>query len=155
MNKGMSAKQPDYRKLFYDSPLARLIIGQDEKGRDCIIQANKSALKYFQTDCAHMTGKPFAPFLDLANTDHILQALSVCRMSKVSVSIQVVPKTSDLIQVQSFQLTPVIEDDGTVLKPGDWIVYEPGTYHNTRTVTGCLLLGLDWDPPAGTASAQA
>ena len=40
-----------------------------------------------------------------------------------------------------------IEDDGTVLKAGDWIVYEPGTRHNTRTVTGCLLLGLDWDPP--------
>ncbi len=40
-----------------------------------------------------------------------------------------------------------IEDDGTVLKPGDWVVYEPGGYHGTRTVTGCLLLGLDWDPP--------
>lgn len=40
-----------------------------------------------------------------------------------------------------------IEDDGTVLKTGDWIVYEPGTRHSTRTVTGCLLLGLDWDPP--------
>lgn len=40
-----------------------------------------------------------------------------------------------------------IEDDGTVLKPGDWIVYEAGTWHNTRTETGCLLLGLDWDPP--------
>ena len=40
-----------------------------------------------------------------------------------------------------------IEDDGTVLKAGDWIVYEAGTRHNTRTVTGCLLLGLDWDPP--------
>jgi mannose-6-phosphate isomerase-like protein (cupin superfamily) len=40
-----------------------------------------------------------------------------------------------------------IEEDGTVLKPGDWIVYEPGTRHSTRTVTGCLLLGLDWDPP--------
>ena len=39
-----------------------------------------------------------------------------------------------------------IEDDGTVLKRGDWIVYEAGTRHNTRTVTGCLLLGLDWDP---------
>lgn len=22
-----------------------------------------------------------------------------------------------------------------------------GTRHSTRTVTGCLLLGLDWDPP--------
>jgi mannose-6-phosphate isomerase-like protein (cupin superfamily) len=40
-----------------------------------------------------------------------------------------------------------IEDDGTVLRPGDWVVYEPGTRHSTRTVTGCLLLGLDWDPP--------
>jgi quercetin dioxygenase-like cupin family protein len=39
-----------------------------------------------------------------------------------------------------------IEEDGTVLKPGDWIVYEPGSRHSTRTVTGCLLLGLDWDP---------
>jgi mannose-6-phosphate isomerase-like protein (cupin superfamily) len=40
-----------------------------------------------------------------------------------------------------------IEDDGAVLKAGDWIVCEPGTRHNTRTVTGCLLFGLDWDPP--------
>lgn len=37
--------------------------------------------------------------------------------------------------------------DGPVLKPGDWVVYEPGTRHSTRTVTGCLLLGLDWDLP--------
>ncbi len=40
-----------------------------------------------------------------------------------------------------------IEHDGTVLRPGDWIVYEPGSYHGTRTETGCLLLGIDWDPP--------
>jgi len=40
-----------------------------------------------------------------------------------------------------------IEHDGTVLRPGDWIVYEPGSYHATRTETGCLLVGLDWDPP--------
>ena len=40
-----------------------------------------------------------------------------------------------------------IEADGTVLKAGDWIIYEPGTRHSTRTETGCLLLGLDWDPP--------
>ena len=40
--------------------------------------------------------------------------------------------------------------DGTVLRPGDWIVYEPGSQHGTRTETGCLLLGIDWDPPAGS-----
>jgi mannose-6-phosphate isomerase-like protein (cupin superfamily) len=41
-----------------------------------------------------------------------------------------------------------IESDGTVLNPGDWTVYEPGSSHNTRTETGCLLLGIDWDPPS-------
>jgi len=40
-----------------------------------------------------------------------------------------------------------IEPDGTVLRAGDWVVYEPGSQHGTRTETGCLLLGLDWDPP--------
>jgi mannose-6-phosphate isomerase-like protein (cupin superfamily) len=40
----------------------------------------------------------------------------------------------------------LIESDGTVLNAGDWIVYEPGSDHHTRTEIGCLLLGIDWDP---------
>ena len=43
----------------------------------------------------------------------------------------------------------LIESDGTILESGDWIVYEPGSDHHTRTDTGCLLLGLDWDPAPG------
>ena len=38
----------------------------------------------------------------------------------------------------------VIESDGTVLKPGTFVHYEPGTHHNSRTETGCLLIGVDW-----------
>lgn len=41
----------------------------------------------------------------------------------------------------------LIESDGTVLKKGDFISYRPGTRHSSRTETGCLLAGLDWDPP--------
>ncbi len=40
-----------------------------------------------------------------------------------------------------------IEDDGTVLKAGDWIVYGPKRFHGTRAVTGCVLPGLGWKPP--------
>jgi len=39
-----------------------------------------------------------------------------------------------------------IDDDGTMLNAGDWIVYEPGSRHTTRTETGCVLLGIDWEP---------
>ena len=37
----------------------------------------------------------------------------------------------------------LIESDGTVLKEGDFINYAPGTYHNSRTENGCLLIGLN------------
>ena len=39
----------------------------------------------------------------------------------------------------------LIEDDGTILKPGDFVTYPKGTRHNSRTDTGCLLIGIDHD----------
>jgi uncharacterized cupin superfamily protein len=41
----------------------------------------------------------------------------------------------------------LIESDGHVLKRGDLVTYAPGTRHNSRTETGCLLIGFDWDRP--------
>ncbi len=41
----------------------------------------------------------------------------------------------------------LIESDGTVLKHGDLVTYAPGSHHNSRTETGCLLIGFDWDRP--------
>ena len=40
----------------------------------------------------------------------------------------------------------LIESDGTVLKKGDFVSYLPDSYHNSRTETGCLLIGHDRDP---------
>ena len=41
----------------------------------------------------------------------------------------------------------LIESDGTVLKAGDFVHYDPGTHHNSRTESGCLLIGGDWLAP--------
>ena len=38
----------------------------------------------------------------------------------------------------------LIEPDGKVLGRGDFVHYEPGTHHNSRTETGCFLIGCDW-----------
>ena len=45
----------------------------------------------------------------------------------------------------------LIESDGRVLGPGDFVHYEPGTRHNSRTETGCLLIGCNWGDNADTA----
>jgi len=42
----------------------------------------------------------------------------------------------------------MVESDGTVLKPGDYVIYEPGTEHNSRTVNGCIIVGFDYPVPA-------
>jgi len=39
----------------------------------------------------------------------------------------------------------LIESDGTTYGVGDFIHYDPGTHHNSRTVGGCLLIGVDWN----------
>jgi anti-sigma factor ChrR (cupin superfamily) len=41
----------------------------------------------------------------------------------------------------------IIESDGTVLGPGDYIIYEPGSEHNSRTENGCLVIGFDFPSP--------
>lgn len=41
----------------------------------------------------------------------------------------------------------LIESDGIELGPGDYVIYEPGTEHNSRTVNGCTLIGFDYPAP--------
>jgi len=38
----------------------------------------------------------------------------------------------------------LVESDGTELGPGDFVIYEPGTEHNSRTVNGCFMVGFDY-----------
>ena len=38
----------------------------------------------------------------------------------------------------------LIDDDGTVFRAGDFISYAPGTRHNSRTETGCVLAVFEW-----------
>ena len=51
----------------------------------------------------------------------------------------------------------LIENDGTVLRNRDHVSYQPGSRHSSRTETGCLLVGVDWDATErarGNASSE-
>ena len=45
----------------------------------------------------------------------------------------------------------LIDDDGTRFGPGDFVSYEPGTTHNSRTEGGCLIAVFEWQPPGSAA----
>ncbi len=42
----------------------------------------------------------------------------------------------------------LVDSDGTVLVPGDFVSYEAGTHHNSHTVGGCLIAVFEWVRPA-------
>jgi len=115
----MSLPAVNYQKLFEDSPLARLVITRAQKEHFFVEHANNVAIKYFcpdvKGDCATIDGMYMRDFLDSTNTTHILQALEVCYNSRVPISIQVLPKNSETMHVQSFMLSPVINDNDEIL----------------------------------------
>lgn len=38
----------------------------------------------------------------------------------------------------------LVDDDGCVFKPGDFVSYAPGTEHKSWTDTGCLIAVFEW-----------
>jgi anti-sigma factor ChrR (cupin superfamily) len=45
----------------------------------------------------------------------------------------------------------LIDSDGTVFKTGDFVSYEAGTVHHSRTETGCLMAVFEWRRPPAVA----
>jgi anti-sigma factor ChrR (cupin superfamily) len=43
----------------------------------------------------------------------------------------------------------LIDGDGTVFRRGDFVSYVPGTSHNSRTETGCVIAVFEWRPRSG------
>jgi anti-sigma factor ChrR (cupin superfamily) len=41
----------------------------------------------------------------------------------------------------------LVDSDGTVFTTGDFVSYEPGTRHNSRTENGCLIAVFEWRRP--------
>ena len=84
------------------------------------------------------------------------RGIYVIRMEPGAVTI---PHTHECTEEFLILDGELIESDGTVLKKGDLTSYRPGTRHSSRTDTGCLLVGFDWDPPktgmAGQEDAQS
>jgi anti-sigma factor ChrR (cupin superfamily) len=41
----------------------------------------------------------------------------------------------------------LVDSDGSVFGPGDFVSYVAGTHHNSWTETGCLLVVFEWQRP--------
>lgn len=112
----MTEFKPDYQQLFHQSSMPRMVVCCQiaDDGEFRIVDANKAAADYFNFEDGHFKGQKLCHYTDCANSDHIVQALNVCKQSKTPISIQVLPKIPGEIHVQAFLLNPVLDDEGGV-----------------------------------------
>ena len=47
----------------------------------------------------------------------------------------------------------LIDGDGRIFRPGDFVSYEPGTRHHSSTETGCLIAVFEWRKPGAGSGA--
>ena len=71
-----------------------------------------------------------------------------CYVIRMQPGAETIAHTHDRVEDYLILEGELIESDGHVLKPGDFVSYRPGSHHNSRTETGCLLVGFDWGKPA-------
>jgi len=83
-------------------------------------------------------------YLSISYSRETQRGIYVMRMEPGAVTI---PHTHGCREEYLILEGEIIESDGTVLKKGDFTSYKPGSHHNSRTETGCLLVGFDWDAP--------
>lgn len=108
--------------------------------------ANRSVLNIYETPMGpyDMDG-PLQPDISLIELSYNREKAQGAYLIRMEPGAQTVAHEHRFREEFLILEGELIESDGTVLKPGDYIIYQAGTYHNSRTEKGCLLLGIDWN----------
>ena len=122
--------------------------GRSSERETTMGEAERTIVNIFEAafDAYDMEGpvQPEMSVLRVSYSDATRRGIYVMRMEPGAVTI---PHTHQCMEEFLILEGELIESDGTVLRKGDVTSYRPGTRHNSRTETGCLLVGFDWDRP--------
>lgn len=109
----MSNVSPD--DLFNRMAVPRLIVSVCNKAQFTVSHANKLALKYFGLNESQAVGKTVHDVMDAANAQHFQQSFEVAFERGQSVTVQALPSVPGAVKVYGFYISPIKDDDGTVL----------------------------------------
>ena len=112
----MKLLEQHYKKIFQNSPMVRFIVSVSSEGSSFVFaDVNNSATKYFDMPDGDMEKKTCAEVFDSSTADLFEQAFRTCVSTKQSVTINALPSFPGGVRVQAFIMTPVMDDNGTVI----------------------------------------
>jgi anti-sigma factor ChrR (cupin superfamily) len=103
-----------------------------------IVHTSKAKFELYDLD-----GKP-QPEIELLRLSYDLQTRRGTYMMRMAAGAQTVEHAHKCKEEYLILEGDLVENDGTVLGPGDYVCFAPGTRHYSRTNEGCLLIAFDW-----------
>lgn len=104
----------DYSVFFQNMPLPRFIVAVDAMRTYKVLDANDSALGYFNHSRDQVVGNGIASFMDQEYHRHFDQTFEVCIEKKRFVTVQALPWVPGNIKVFNFVINPITNDSGEV-----------------------------------------
>jgi len=78
-----------------------------------------------------------------------------CYLMRMEPGAVTIPHRHDGVEDFIILEGELIDDDGAVFRPGDFVSYAAGTRHNSRTQTGCLIAVFEWGKAGLGGSAES
>lgn len=72
-----------------------------------------------------------------------------CYLFRMEAGAVTLPHTHEGVEDFLILEGDLVDDDGAVFGPGDFVSYEKGTRHNSRSEGGCLIAVFEWGKPEG------
>jgi PAS domain S-box-containing protein len=106
----------DFRTLFLNAPVARMVIAVEPDGRFVYAEVNAAAAGYFDIPREKMLGHTPAELFEPAVAEQIEQSFASCVKTRRQVTFNALPRFPGGVRVQAFILNPIFDAGGDTLR---------------------------------------
>ncbi len=106
----MSDSKIQYKDIFHQSPLAKMLIAVDSNNICSFADINSVAVEYFALTADDVIDKNFTELFSEEMAEHFEQSCQTCIRTKRPVLINALPHFPGGVKVQSFMLNPIFDD---------------------------------------------
>src|SRR5690606_13930248 len=96
----------DFRELFQQSPVVRLVAAVGDDGRCSFAEVNGAAAAWFGMPRDRMLGRAPKEVFDPSVAEQVDQALRACIRNRKMLTFNMLPRVAGGVRVQTFILSP-------------------------------------------------
>jgi PAS domain S-box-containing protein len=104
----------DYRELFLQSPIGRMVVSVEPDGRFVYAEVNAAAASYFEIPRERMLGRTPKELFESAVAEQVEKSFLSCVKTRKMMTFSTLPRCPGGVRVQAFIMSPLLDAAGRV-----------------------------------------